>query len=135
MECEREQSLLYYHRHRSQKSLKKHAASEKMRRLEHPEFAMYHAAKTRAKRDRIPFTIDKQDISIPETCPVLGIPLFVSTGSRQSDNSPTLDRINNAQGYVKGNVLVISWRANNIKSNATVPELTKVLDYMKRYIY
>jgi hypothetical protein len=135
MDCEREQSLLYYYKHRSQNFLKKHSEAEKTRRREHPEFAMYHAAKNRAKRSGIPFELDKQDIHIPETCPVLGIPLFVSTGTRQSDNSPTLDRINNAKGYVRGNVLVISWRANNIKSNATVLELEKVLGYMKRYIY
>jgi hypothetical protein len=33
------------------------------------------------------------------------------------------DRKDNARGYVKDNVRVISWRANRLKSDATLEEL------------
>lgn len=46
--------------------------------------------------------------------------------------SPSLDRIDSSKGYVKGNVRVISARANMLKNNATVEELTLVLKDLKR---
>lgn len=48
---------------------------------------------------------------------------------RQEDGSPSLDRLDCRKGYVRGNVEVISWKANRIKSNATVMELMKVATY------
>jgi hypothetical protein len=46
-------------------------------------------------------------------------------------NSPSLDRINNNLGYVPGNVIVVSDRANRIKNNATIEELEKIVNYYK----
>lgn len=82
-------------------------------------------AKGRAKTKGLPFDISESDIRIPSVCPVLGIPLFKGTG-KLTDNSPTLDRIDSTGGYTKGNVLVVSARANRIKSDATIEELLKV---------
>jgi len=48
------------------------------------------------------------------------------------DASPSLDRINNLLGYVKGNVHVISMKANRIKTDATVEELEQVVSYLKK---
>ena len=42
------------------------------------------------------------------------------------DDSPSLDRIVSSLGYVKGNIRVISYKANRVKSNATLEELRKV---------
>jgi hypothetical protein len=49
--------------------------------------------------------------------------LNVNNRSRREPNSPSLDRIDNTKGYVPGNVWVISWRANDLKRNATLEEL------------
>jgi hypothetical protein len=86
---------------------------------------LYRNAKQRAKRDGIPFTLRPTDLTIPEVCPVLGIPLFRQEGG-PCDNSPTIDRIDNTQGYVRKNVIVVSYRANRIKSDATVFELHRI---------
>lgn len=89
-----------------------------------PRPKMLTASRLRAKVLDIPHSICKADIVIPKICPVLGIPLKVSRKSRgPQNNSPTLDRINPALGYVAGNVIVISWRANRLKSDATIEEL------------
>ena len=59
---------------------------------ESPEVRMYRRSKARAKGRGIEFTIDKEDIYIPEVCPILGLPLVVKSGSSGgSDNSPALD--------------------------------------------
>jgi hypothetical protein len=49
---------------------------------------------------------------------------------RVHDGSPTLDRIDNAKGYVKGNVCVISKKANTMKNNATPEEVWKLSEYV-----
>jgi hypothetical protein len=93
-------------------------------------YVMLHSARVRAQKKNLPFNLGLDDIIIPDVCPVLGIPL--KTGTRKDHwDAPTLDRIFLDQGYVKGNVVVISWRANFIRSNATLDELEKVLAYSK----
>lgn len=68
-----------------------------------------------AKKGR-DFEITLEDIKIPEICPYLDIPLTYEEGNR-SNSTPSLDRIDNTKGYVKGNVQVISWKANRLKSD------------------
>jgi hypothetical protein len=62
-------------------------------------------------------------------CPVLGIPLDRSP----RDNTPSLDRIIPARGYVPSNVIVVSLRANQIKGDATVRELLAIARFYERY--
>lgn len=79
------------------------------------------------------FDIDASDIVIPEFCPVLGIKLNPrNRGVGYHPDSPSVDRIDNDKGYVKGNVRIISARANLLKNDATIEELTLVLEDLKR---
>ena len=94
------------------------------------EKSLWMKAKTRAKRKKIYFNIEVSDISIPEICPILGI-LIVKDNSKTSPNSPSLDRIDNTKGYVKGNVMVISHAANSLKKDFTINILERMLSYMK----
>ena len=87
------------------------------------ELRLFNAAKTRATAKGREFSIELSDIHIPELCPVFLIPMV----------SPSLDRIDNEKGYVKGNVRVISKRANQLKNNATVEEMQMVLADMLRH--
>ncbi len=70
----------------------------------------------------VPFCLEPLDIKIPTICPLLNIPLIVGKG-RLSGNSPSLDRVIPKNGYIKGNVLVVSHRANQIKNDADLKEL------------
>ena len=87
--------------------------------------------KSRAKKQGIEFSIDATDIKIPSTCPILGIPIFKEFKGKGNSNkgprytSPSLDRIDNTKGYVKGNVHIISNKANVMKSSASPEELLK----------
>ena len=91
---------------------------------------MARDARRRAQKAEVPFGITKDDITIPTHCPILGIPLVRALGrGGPSDNSPTLDRVRPEEGYVPGNVIVISLRANRIKSDATVQELRDIASF------
>jgi len=87
------------------------------------------AAGRRAARDGIAFTITEADVTIPETCPVLGMPLVMGHG-RHGPDSASLDKIDPMLGYIPGNVHVISLRANMLKSNATPGELLKLAEWV-----
>jgi hypothetical protein len=87
---------------------------------------MVSATKSRAKRLGIPFDLTEEDLVIPTHCPALGIPLATSPDGNPSPNSPSIDRLRPELGYVKGNVVVISNRANTIKQNASSAEILAV---------
>ena len=85
------------------------------------------------KQNNLEFNIDITDIIIPEKCPILDIPLDKKS-DRLKDDLPSLDRIDIRKGYVKGNVKVISMKANRLKNNATIDEARKILKYMEEHI-
>lgn len=87
------------------------------------EYTMLVAAKSRAGRKGLEFSITMEDVVIPDKCPILGIYISTKYKLRRGENSPSLDRIDNTKGYVPGNVRVISWRANRLKNDATPEEL------------
>jgi len=88
------------------------------------ETKIRNRAQQRARNNNLPFNLEKEDIIIPEKCPVFGVPLVVHSGSPGGKKfSPSIDRIIPELGYVKGNVRVISHLANQMKSHATQEEL------------
>lgn len=89
-------------------------------------------ARRRAKARGLEFDLVLDDIYIPMLCPVLGIPLKLNNGFLSKENSPSLDRIRTNQGYTKDNIAVISHRANRLKGDATVEELSAILKYAKQ---
>lgn len=95
-----------------------------------PEMMLWYKAKARAKKQGTPFNITPEDLTIPQVCPVLGIPLIHGKGA-QRNNSPSVDRKIPALGYVEGNVQVISWRANDLKKNGTLEEFRRLIAYLE----
>lgn len=101
-------------------------------RLRNPEQCLLSSARSRAKRKGIPFNLEVCDIVIPETCPVLGIPLTRNLGKHGGTNSSaTVDRIVPELGYVKGNIQVMSMLANNMKASATKAQLLQFANWIK----
>lgn len=90
-------------------------------------------AKFRAKKRNQAFSLELKDITVPLYCPVLGIELNVNIGlSGGRDSSPTLDRKDNAGGYVPENVWVISQLANQMKSSASREQLLAFSKWIQR---
>jgi len=88
-------------------------------------------AKNRAKNKNLEFNITYEDVIIPEICPILQIPLITSSGKPGGKkNSPSIDRIDNTKGYVKGNIRIISQLANCMKSFANEKELLKFANWI-----
>lgn len=84
--------------------------------------SMINMARKRALKNNLEFNITKEDIIIPEVCPILQIP-FIFGNKVCYSSSPSLDRIDNTKGYIKGNVAVISMLANSMKNVATKEQI------------
>lgn len=91
---------------------------------------MYWRAKKRSKKRGRIFDIKQEDVFAlyVERCPIFDIELDweVEGLKRAFDNSPSLDRIDSSKGYVKGNIWIISVRANRIKNDASAEELMAI---------
>ena len=108
---------------------------QKQYRLQRPHQTVIIYIKSQLKhRLSVPkeFNIDAdylKQIDTTDICPILGIPMRWhagrGTGKRQP-NTKSIDRIDPNRGYIKGNVQIISWRANKIKQDATFEELIKL---------
>lgn len=93
-------------------------------------------AKQRAKQEGLYFDLKVKDVPpIPEICPVALIPICSSVGNKgPRDNSPSLDKVDNSKGYVSGNVRVISYKANRWKSDMSLADVERLVQYMKGFI-
>jgi hypothetical protein len=80
-----------------------------------------------AKRKNLPFNLTIEDTVLPEVCPVFKTPFVFGDVNYR----PEFDRRIPSLGYVKGNVRIISGRANRLKNDATIEELQNIIDYMK----
>lgn len=98
--------------------------------------ALLAMSKFRAAKKKIAFNLDADYIKSiwTDTCPVLGIPLSRNISKSKKDDSPTLDKIIPTEGYVKGNVMIISGKANRIKTDASVDEICKVAEFYKNLL-
>lgn len=111
-------------------------AAARKHREAHPQTRMMKSVKKNAKLKNLECNLTLVDLPMPVRCPILGLDLDYSYGTKNGKirpNSPSVDRVDPTKGYVKGNVQVISMRANTIKSNATAAELRKVADYMELF--
>lgn len=90
---------------------------------------IFDRTKERALRDGIEFNLTEEDFVIPTHCPVLGIKILAR--SYRSNTSPSIDRIDNSKGYIKGNVAIISWRANRLKNDGTADEHERIAQWMR----
>lgn len=96
---------------------------------------LWSQLKSSANKRNIPFDLkptDIDEIGIPITCPILNIPLYFHKNKVQ-DNSISFDRIDSTKGYTVDNLIVVSYRANKIKTNATLDELKKIVHFYEQF--
>lgn len=88
--------------------------------------------KYEAKQHKIPFNLDLDYlVSIAtDCCPVFKTKFEWEREGAMTDAVPTLDRVIPELGYVKGNVVFISFLANKIKQDKTEVELYAVADWL-----
>ena len=111
----------------------KHTETQYSWQERNPLAHLLNVARARAKIAGIEFSVTAQDFpTLPTVCPVFGYELKYGGRGKRSYASASLDRIDSTRGYVPGNVQVISWRANDLKRDATVEELRLLLAYMTR---
>jgi hypothetical protein len=85
-------------------------------RIKHPKKVLLATARVRAKKYDIPCTITEDDFEIPKYCPIfkdIEIKNHIGKGNLgYSFDSPTIERILSTEGFVPGNVRVVSMSAN-----------------------
>lgn len=92
---------------------------------------IYNQLKASALKRRIEFDlelVELNELSFPITCPVLGIPLTYHRG-KAHDNSYSIDRLDSSKGYTIDNIVVVSNRANKLKSDATLDEMRLIVNF------
>lgn len=103
-----------------------------------PEKYLYLRTRQNARQRGAPIdmTYDEFLIEIggkmPEFCPVLGLKLDTAA-TWNSGCLPTIDRFDSARSYERGNISIISWRANAIKRDGTADEHRRVADWMSAH--
>lgn len=119
--------------YKNNKSTCKKCTSVRVRQLlgDNLERSIWMRSKARAEKKGMGFDLDIKDIVIPTHCPVLGMQLELNNTHYTKDSSPSIDRIDNTGGYTKGNIRIISFKANRIKSNHTIEALRAVVKYME----
>jgi len=108
------------------------------RRADPMEFAVKERvvnARSRARKEGLAADIEYKDLlPLPTHCPIFGMELdyHVKRGARR-ENSATLDRIIPSKGYSKGNVVIVSHKANYLKKDSSLEDLKKIVAYIERH--
>lgn len=96
-----------------------------------PAAKAWRAAKFRAKRAGVPFTITFEQCIAPDECPCCGQVMRRDPGSKgPGHSSPTLDRLIPDAGYTPDNMVIICATCNRTKNNASYQELYRIADFV-----
>ena len=99
-----------------------------------------HGVKRRAIKENIPYNLDieyfidkdtkpdGQKTGYPDYCPILGIKIDAKLGA---DHRPSFDKVIPEHGYLKGNVQIISYKANRLKSDMHIKDFRKFVEYIE----
>ena len=69
-------------------------------------------------------------------CPCCGIKFDPSYRSDhlQNEKCPSIDKFDPSKGYFKDNIVIICWRCNRLKCDATATELRRIANWIDAYI-
>lgn len=119
-------------------SLDKEKLRRKRYKDSHPKkvWAAYakRDAKNRAAKKGLPFDISVAYVESLQTdeCPVFGTKFQWMGNGKIKPTSPSLDRIDPSKGYIEGNLVIISSKANSIKSAYKSKDLYKVAQWLEQ---
>ncbi len=138
-ECTKKIIDIYYSKEENREKKRTQTRLWKRKQRTTPEGwckGIIHNVIFRARQDNVPCEITWKDIFdvYPKDglCPVLHIPLVIGAGKGKcSSSSPSIDKFIQEKGYVKGNIAIISYRANRMKSDATIAEILMLADWAK----
>ena len=91
------------------------------------EKRIYHRIKARSKTKNIEFNLELEDIVLPKKCPVFKKDFIYS----DTNWTYSIDRIDNSRGYIKGNIQIISNRANRLKGDFSIEELKLIVEFLE----
>ena len=92
-----------------------------------------YRTRVRAVEKKIPFdlTVEYVKSICPDKCPVFETPFNFIGNKHLIPESPSIDRIDPAKGYVEGNIAIISAKANQIKSAYKFQDIYKVAAWLE----
>ncbi len=104
------------------------AARVKEHYIHHPEKRFLASTKRSAKLKDIAFNLTEGLLAKllgPKVCSVTGLPIHSNSGSGSTRGaySPSIDRLDNAVGYIPSNVRIVSWGYNVAKNKFTDRDL------------
>ena len=99
--------------------------------IEKSKLSKFKVKKSSAKAHGVEWNIRFQEVEWNDYCPVLDIKLNWFNEGRAKDNTPSFDRTDPDKGYVTGNVVIMSWKANRFKNNATKEDIKALSEYME----
>jgi hypothetical protein len=110
--------------------------TQKDKREEDPIHRLFLLAKRRAKKDNLNFNLTEDYIKSiwPKNncCPIFDTEF--STGWKNKEQLPTIDKVVPQKGYVKDNVAIISYMANRMKSDIKdIAMFKKLYEFYKNF--
>lgn len=92
-------------------------------RVNKPITKILNQAKSTAREKNLEFNLTEEDIVLPIKCKYLDVVLTNTQGQGLVWENYSIDRIDSSKGYIKGNIEIISRKANSMKNMATKEEL------------
>lgn len=97
-------------------------------------YRLYRGARQRARDQNIPFKITRDDIIVPDNCPICNIKMAHAPTGGGNSASYTLDKVIPQLGYIKGNISVICKLCNSTKGSGDAELHRKIANYIDTHI-
>lgn len=115
---------------------REHQAAER-RKIPGKAATLFNQARIRARQKGIPFDLTREwvevelDKAMQTGCPYLGIPILLDRG-HADPHCPSIDQFYPGAGYTQDNCIIVSYRANSIKRDASLDELERIANRVAR---
>ena len=130
----KENRNIAYQKEYNIKNVEKIKQRDRKNYIKNQKIQLFRSAKRRSIEHNLPFDIDLNYIEtvwpIDNICPIRKVKLIVGTNQSRND-SPSIDRIIPHLGYIKNNIVIMSYLANKTKADASIKELKKIKKNIK----